>query len=71
MASAYPGRQFEGVVAKVGQRMGRKQVYNEEPTDKKDTNVLDVLIDLNGPGDHLPSGLRVNVFFDRVTLAQN
>jgi HlyD family secretion protein len=61
---AYPGQRFEGVVARIGQRMGRKMVRTEEPTDKNDTNVLDVLIDLRDAQARLPIGLRVNVFLE-------
>lgn len=66
---AYPGRRFEGVVARIGQRMGRKAVRTEEPTDKNDTNVLDVLIDLTDAQVHLPIGIRVNIFLGPTTIA--
>jgi HlyD family secretion protein len=64
IAPAYSGRRFGGVIARVGQRMGRKTVRSDEPTEKNDTNVLDVLIDLDDPGVRLPIGLRVNVFVE-------
>ena len=70
-ASAYPHRQFQGVITKIGKRMGRKEVHSEEPTDKKDTNVLDILIDLDNPGVRLPSGLRMNVFLENPITAGN
>ncbi len=70
-APAYPNRRFGGVIARIGQRMGPKTVRSDEPTEKNDTNILDVLIDLDDPGVQLPSGLRVNVFVDPPHIAQN
>jgi len=70
-APAYPARRFTGIVARIGQRMGRKTVRSDEPTEKNDTNVLDVLIDLDEPGVRLPIGLRVNVFVDPSGIAKN
>jgi HlyD family secretion protein len=70
-APAYPNRQFGGVIARIGQRMGPKTVRSDEPTEKNDTNILDVLIDLDDPGVRLPCGLRVNVFIEPPHIAQN
>jgi HlyD family secretion protein len=70
-APAYPGRRFGGVIARLGQRMGRKTVRSDEPTEKNDTNVLDVLIDFDDAGVRLPIGLRVNVFIEPSGIAQN
>lgn len=51
--------------------MGPKTVRSDEPTEKNDTNILDVLIDLDDPGVRLPCGLRVNVFIEPPHIAQN
>lgn len=67
---AYPGRRFEGVIVRIGSRMGRKTVRTEEPTEKNDTNILDVLIDLKDVEVRLPIGLRVNVFLDPAATAE-
>jgi HlyD family secretion protein len=70
-APAYPNRRFGGVISRIGQSMGPKTVRSDEPTEKNDTNILDVLIDLDDPGVALPSGLRVNVFVDAARVAGN
>src|SRR5205085_9378179 len=63
-APAYPNQRLGGVVARIGQKMGRKTVRSDEPTDKNDTNVLEILIDLDDAPARLPIGLRVDVFID-------
>jgi len=70
-APAYPNRRFSGVISRIGQRMGRKTVRSDEPTEKNDTNVLNVLIDLDDPGVRLPVGLRVDVFLEPSGMVQN
>lgn len=70
-APAYPARRFTGAIARIGQRMGRKTVRSDEPTEKNDTNILDVLIDFDDPGVRLPVGLRMNVFFEAPAMAQH
>jgi HlyD family secretion protein len=70
-APTYAGRRFRGTVASIGQRMGRKTVRSDEPTEKNDTKVLDVLIDFEDPGVRLPIGLRVDVFLDPSDVAKN
>jgi HlyD family secretion protein len=70
-APSYPNRHFSGVIARIGQRMGRKNVRSDEPTEKNDTAVLDVLIDLDEPGVRLPVGLRVDVFLEAAAVAQH
>ena len=67
---AYPGSRFGGGVTRIGQRMGPKTVRSDESTEKNDTNVLDVLIDLDDPGARLPVGLRVDVFLEDEGIAQ-
>jgi HlyD family secretion protein len=70
-APAYPDRRFGGAIARIGQKMGPKTVRSDEPTEKNDTNILSVLINLDDPGVRLPSGLRVNVFVGPAHIARN
>ncbi len=60
-ADTYPDRKFTGRVVRVGQVMGRKNVRTEEPTERVDTKILEVLVELD-QGQHLPPGLRVDAF---------
>lgn len=43
-AIAFPGREFRGRVIEVGRRMGRKNVRTDDPTDRNDTKVLEVVV---------------------------
>ena len=61
-ADAYRDRRFPGVVTKVALSLGQKRIRTDEPTEKLDNKVLQVLIDLTD-ADRLPVGLRVDVFF--------
>jgi len=65
-ADAYGDRRFHGTVASVGKRLGQKQIRTDEPTEKLDTKVLQVLIDLDETAQ-LPVGLRVDVFFEPIS----
>ncbi len=60
-ADAYGERRIPGRVSRVGRLMGRKNVFSDDPGERKDSRVLDVLIDL-GPGTGLPAGLRVDAY---------
>ncbi|MCM0019849.1 MAG: efflux RND transporter periplasmic adaptor subunit [Tagaea sp.] len=60
-ADAWPGRRFEGTVVRVGQRLGRKTLRTDDPTERNDTKVLETLIELDA-GVVLPVGLRVDAF---------
>jgi ABC exporter DevB family membrane fusion protein len=57
-AEAFPGRRFPGKVIDVGRRMGRKNVRTDEPTERLDTKILEVLVALDD-GKELVPGLRV------------
>ncbi len=57
-ADAFPGRRFNGKVGEIGHRMGRKNVRSDDPIERIDTKILEVLIDLDDSKDLLP-GLRV------------
>jgi HlyD family secretion protein len=43
---AFPGRFFEGRVVEIGRRMGRKNVRTDEPTERIDTKILEVVVEL-------------------------
>jgi HlyD family secretion protein len=58
-ASAYGSQQFHGCVSRVGKVLGRKRIRTDEPQERVDTKVLEVLVDLD-PGVVLPVGLRVD-----------
>jgi HlyD family secretion protein len=60
-ADAWPGQRFEGRILRVGQRLGRKTLRTDDPTERNDSKVLETLIEL-APGTRLPVGLRVDVF---------
>jgi HlyD family secretion protein len=58
---ARPGQRFEGRVVSVGRRMGRKNVRTDEPTERIDTKILEVLVEL-GPQRDLIVGQRVMAY---------
>lgn len=60
-ADAYPDQRFAGTITRVGERLGRKRLTTDLPTEKVDTRVLECLVRLD-PGIRLPLGLRVDVF---------
>ena len=61
-ADAYGDKQFTGRVIRVGSIMGRKNFETEEPREKVDTKILEVLVRLDR-GQELPLGLRVDTYF--------
>lgn len=60
---AYGEQKFYGKVIKIGQILGRKNFRTERPTEKVDTKILEVLIEL-APNQKLPLGLRVDSFIE-------
>jgi HlyD family secretion protein len=70
MADAYGNQRFMGTVTRVGLRLGRKEVVTEAPTEKLDTKVLQVLVDLDETVQ-IPDGLRVDVFFGKLPDGAN
>lgn len=60
-ADAYGNQKFSGKVVKIGQILGRKNFRTERPTEKVDTKILEVLIELDAD-QKLPLGLRVDAF---------
>jgi HlyD family secretion protein len=57
-SSAQPGRKFSGRVLEIARRMGRKNVRTDDPTERIDTKILEVLIELDGAPELFP-GQRV------------
>jgi HlyD family secretion protein len=60
-ANAYGERKFYGKVVRVGKILGRKNFRTDRPTEKVDTKILEILIELS-PDQKLPLGLRVDSF---------
>lgn len=60
-ADAYGEQKFYGKVVRIGQILGRKNIRTEEPTERVDKKILEVLIALE-PNQKLPLGLRVDAF---------
>ncbi len=60
-ADAYGEQKFSGKVVKIGQILGRKNFRADRPTEKVDTKILEVLIELDA-NQKLPLGLRVDAF---------
>ena len=63
VADAFPGARFRGKVAEIGRRMGRKNVRTDDPTERIDTKILEVVIDLDEPARLVP-GLRVTSYIE-------
>lgn len=59
-APAYGDTRFAGRVTRIGSVMGRKSIRTEQPAERVDTRVLEVMVDLETR--NLPSGLRVDAF---------
>ncbi len=62
-ADAYGEQKFSGKIVKIGQILGRKNFRTDRPTEKVDTKILEVLIEL-APGEKIPLGLRVDAFIN-------
>lgn len=57
-ADAFPGQQFPGRVVEIGRRMGRKNIRTDDPVERIDTKILEVVIELDKREALIP-GLRV------------
>jgi len=66
MADAWPGRRFEGKLVEIGRRMGRRNVRTDDPTERTDTKILEVVIELEDTKELVP-GLRVMSYVTRHT----
>ncbi|MFM2152379.1 MAG: hypothetical protein RL199_814 [Pseudomonadota bacterium] len=63
-ADAFGDRRFTARVVELGRRMGRKKIESPDPAERKDTQVLEVLLDLEGTPAQLVSGLRVTAYVE-------
>jgi HlyD family secretion protein len=62
-ANAFSGKRFAGKVVDVGRRMGRKNIRTDDPVERIDTKILEVVIELDAPEGLLP-GLRVTSYLE-------
>jgi len=60
-ADAFEGIKFWGRVVRVGLLLGKKNIRTDEPAERVDTKILEVLVQLDD-GHELPLGLRVQAF---------
>jgi HlyD family secretion protein len=60
-ADAFGEQKFAAKVVRIGQILGRKNFRTERPTEKVDTKILEVLLELES-NQKLPLGLRVDAF---------
>ena len=68
-ADAFRDRRFRGTVAQIGVQLGRKNFRNDNPQERVDTKILEVMIDLE-PGVQLPIGLPVDIKTDELQKNQ-
>jgi HlyD family secretion protein len=66
-ADAFPGERFPGRVVEIGRRMGRKNIRTDDPVERIDTKILEVVIELDRRDGLLP-GLRVVSVIDDKSL---
>ncbi len=65
-AIAFPGQDFPARIVEIARRMGRKNVRSDDPAERNDTRVLEVVMVLERPGS-LVVGQRVMAFGRRET----
>ena len=63
VADGFPGRRFVGRVVEVGRRMGRKNVRTDDPVERIDTKILEVVLALER-ADGLVPGLRLMAYLE-------
>jgi HlyD family secretion protein len=64
-AIALPGKRFEGKVVETGRRMGRKNIRTDDPVERIDTKILEVVVELNSTEGLLLPGLRVTSYVNK------
>lgn len=62
-ADAFRGQRFRGTVGQIGIQLGRKNFRSDNPEERLDTKIFEVMIDLE-PGVQLPVGLPVDIKAD-------
>lgn len=68
VADGFPGKRFPGRVVEVGRRMGRKNVRTDDPVERIDTKILEVVLALDR-ADGLVPGLRLMAYLDGAPAA--
>jgi multidrug resistance efflux pump len=63
-ADALGAKEIHGKVTELGRRMGRKNVRSDDPVERVDTKILEVVVELEN-ADGLVPGLRVVSYVDR------
>jgi len=66
-ADAFPDQVFAGRVVEIGRRMGRKNIRTDDPVERIDTKILEVVIELD-KREGLLTGLRVVSVVDDKSL---
>ena len=61
--AAYGERKFPGRVVRVATSLGKKNIRTDDPTERNDTKILEVLLEFNRK-ESLPAGLRVDAFIE-------
>jgi multidrug resistance efflux pump len=67
ISNAFLGRRFPGKVVEIGKRMGRKNVRSDDPTERIDTKILEIVIELSDKSG-LVSGQRVMSYVEASKL---
>ncbi len=67
-ADAYGNQRFPGHIIRIGQLLGNKNIQTDQPTERRDEKVLEVLVALDSPNPLRP-GLRVNTFITQPQLS--
>jgi HlyD family secretion protein len=60
-------RRIPGKVVEIGNSMGRRQILTNDPAEKSDRDVLEIVVDVESDARALPIGLRVAVLFQGAT----
>jgi multidrug resistance efflux pump len=63
LSDGLPGKEFRGRVVRFSPRMDRKELWSDQPSERYDTKVREVWVDLD-EGKDLVVGLRVDVIID-------
>jgi HlyD family secretion protein len=61
--SAFPGRRFPGKVVEIGVRMGRKNVRTDDPVERLDVKILEVVLEVDEPEGLVPA-IRVTGYIE-------
>lgn len=61
--SAFADRRFPGKVVEIGRRMGRKNVRTDDPVERLDVKILEVVMQLDAPEGLVP-GIRVTAYIE-------